>query len=121
MAILSSSRLVADVRRQLRPGFALVPVLWVLVSGASLAFAVSTVGRDAIGATRNRETLERATWVARGCVAVIREAAEQALWRDGFTAASVIRQRGTRSMERSTRRRWLRADAWFRSCPVAID
>jgi len=53
--------------RRARAGFALIAVLWVTVSVATLALAVSIAARSAIATAANRTEITRATWYAEGC------------------------------------------------------
>jgi general secretion pathway protein K len=53
--------------RRARAGFALLAVLWVTVSVATLALAVSLAARSAIATAANRTEITRATWRAEGC------------------------------------------------------
>ena len=61
---MSRSRPVPARRRR---GFALLAVLWVLVSGAALAFSMSLAARTAVATARNRMDFARARWQAAGC------------------------------------------------------
>jgi general secretion pathway protein K len=51
-----------------RRGFALLAVLWVVVSAAALGLTVSLVTRESVGAVRNRMNDTRAMWRAEGCL-----------------------------------------------------
>jgi type II secretory pathway component PulK len=62
-----------------RRGFAMLTVLWVMTLGATLAAAAALVGRNAVNASRNRVHLERAFWVATGCMSTIRSAIDAQL------------------------------------------
>jgi type II secretory pathway component PulK len=67
------------MRRRCRRGFALLVVLWVMVSAAALATIGAMIGRDAIHAGRNRVNGERALWRAEECLARARAAIDALL------------------------------------------
>jgi general secretion pathway protein K len=62
-----------------RRGFALLVVLWVMVSAAALTTIGALIGRDAFHAGRNRVNAERALWRAEDCLARARAAIDELL------------------------------------------
>jgi general secretion pathway protein K len=78
------------VRRVRSRGFALIPTLWVVAGVSSLALTSAANARDAIGASRNRASADRAYWLARGCAERLRHDLYHSLWPDGFDAAHVM-------------------------------
>lgn len=62
-----------------RNGFALLAVLWVIVSLVALGVGASMVARQALGAARNRIDLTRAEWKAEGCMEELRAEIAQIL------------------------------------------
>ena len=52
-----------------RSGFALLVLLWVIVSAGALTSIVTLMGRDSFQAARNRVNNERALWRAEDCLA----------------------------------------------------
>lgn len=67
-------------RLNVRRGFALAAVLWVLTVAAVLGASTALVGRSAYGAARNRVNAERAYWLAEACLAAMRSLADHALF-----------------------------------------
>jgi type II secretory pathway component PulK len=67
------------VTRRRRNGFALLVVLWVMVSAAALTTIGGLIGRDAFHAGRNRVNSERALWRAEDCLARARAAIDALL------------------------------------------
>jgi type II secretory pathway component PulK len=62
-----------------RRGFALVAVMWLIVSLSVLAMGVTVSARDFIDAARNRIALVRAAWIAEGCAEQARAELDRAL------------------------------------------
>jgi hypothetical protein len=62
-----------------RGGFALLAVLWVLVSAAVLSLLLLRTAREAVGAATNRRSATLAEWSAEGCAARARAAIDAAL------------------------------------------
>jgi type II secretory pathway component PulK len=62
-----------------RRGFTTITVLWVMTVGAIVAAAGALTGRNAVNAATNRVHLERAFWVATGCVARVQWAIDTTL------------------------------------------
>lgn len=63
----------------MRRGFVLITVLWVLVGASAVALGALLVARDAVALTRNRRALDRAMWIAEGCVASVRSLLDSVL------------------------------------------
>jgi type II secretory pathway component PulK len=57
----------------------MLTTLWILTVASVIAMSGALVGRDAIGAGRNRVAAQRAYWRAEGCIARARAAADAAL------------------------------------------
>jgi type II secretory pathway component PulK len=72
-----------------RRGFALIFVLWVVVSASGLAIALAGIGRAELDVIRQRMRTVRAQWTASGCLEQVRADAEGQIWSDGYTPASV--------------------------------
>src|SRR5258708_10560960 len=53
-------------------GFALITVLWVVVSATIVLLRSTLAGRDAFSTARNRALLARAAWHAEGCLETAR-------------------------------------------------
>jgi type II secretory pathway component PulK len=62
-----------------RRGFALLAVLWVMVSAAALGLTLSLAGREAVATARNRTAAARAMWRAEGCLERSRAAIADAI------------------------------------------
>jgi type II secretory pathway component PulK len=70
------------IRRQALPaprGFALMTMLWLIVSAGVLSAIVTMTGRDAYRAARNRVNSERSLWSAEGCTSLARGAIDELL------------------------------------------
>jgi type II secretory pathway component PulK len=63
----------SDTHRRPRRGFALVAVLWIIVSLSALALVFNLAGRASIGTATTRLALERARWRAEGCLEITRD------------------------------------------------
>src|SRR5688572_14206189 len=62
-----------------RRGFALLAVLWVMVSAAALGLTLSLAAREAVATARNRTAAARAMWRAEGCLERSRAAIADAI------------------------------------------
>jgi type II secretory pathway component PulK len=97
-------------------GFALLAVLWVMVSVAALGLAVSLAGRETVGAAHNRVSLIRATWLAEGCVERARAVIADALAETPVQAPGG--HAGWRSLDRTVLGARLVAEA---GCDVRLE
>lgn len=68
---------MSDVRE--RRGFAMITVLWVMAVAAIVAAVGTLAGRNAVNGAINRVHLERARWLATGCIARAHAAIDSAL------------------------------------------
>lgn len=75
--------------KRARRGFALIFTLWILVACSAVAMSLSVNGRDEIRAIGNRYASDRTRWAARGCLERARAVADEVMWSEGFTAASI--------------------------------
>ena len=68
--------------RSERRGFALVAVLWILVSVAAIGAMLTAAARESVATAQNRLDLLRAAWRAEGCVEAARSVVDGALAAD---------------------------------------
>jgi len=100
---------VASVGCEPRRGFAMIAVLWMLISLASIAAGVALVARLSVGAARNRMSFVRMFWSAEGCAAIIESALH-----DQFITDSVDAIQRARTEESDHRTTWTNVDGIIR-------
>lgn len=109
LALNRSAMLGWPGQGRVRPGFALLAVLWMLMGAATIGLALKLLALDALDASRNRQNLARASWIAEGCLARAR-----ALIDDSLAAASHIAP----TLALNT---WARLDTVIAGAPLLRD
>jgi type II secretory pathway component PulK len=98
----------------LRPGFALLTILWVTAILAIVGTAATVEAREALNSSRNRVWLERAFWIASGCVALAERAVSDVLAEEANDLARAERWRAL------AQRVELRTPAMRRECSMSL-
>jgi type II secretory pathway component PulK len=77
--MVTATRLDSRATLNVPRGFALMTMLWLIISAGALTAIVTFTGRDAFRAARNRVNGERSLWIAEGCLSLAHGAIDELL------------------------------------------